>query len=146
MIEKKTVRKLGIFSIIATVGMGIILGLINYLMSEGIIDGNPREYNAYFFLLLLIPVAIMSIIFNIFKRGRYPKRKSFSAETKEKVLRRQNYRCKICGTSPQHFDFDHIGSRADNSMKNCQALCLDCHRTKTINENRNNRNNRNKFR
>ena len=64
------------------------------------------------------------------------KRRAFNKETKQAVLLRQNYRCNICGIEPQNFDFDHIGSRADNSIWNCQALCLDCHRNKTRYENR----------
>jgi hypothetical protein len=62
------------------------------------------------------------------------KRKSFSPETKEKALRRQNYRCNVCGISPEFWDFDHIGDRSDNSLRNCQALCLNCHRKKTTRE------------
>ena len=64
------------------------------------------------------------------------KRRSFNKATKDAVLARQGYRCNICGISPENWDYDHIGSRSDNSIGNCQALCLDCHRNKTRYENR----------
>ena len=64
------------------------------------------------------------------------KRRAFNQQTKDAALARQNYLCNICGASPPNWDFDHIGSRADNSIGNCQALCLDCHRNKTRYENR----------
>ena len=63
-------------------------------------------------------------------------RRGFNQATKDATLRRQNYQCNGCGITPQNWDFDHIGSRADNSIGNCQALCLDCHRNKTRYENR----------
>jgi hypothetical protein len=64
------------------------------------------------------------------------KRKAFTQDTKDLVLQRQNHRCNACGISPSNWDFDHIGSRANNSPSNCQALCLDCHRDKTKREGR----------
>ena len=64
------------------------------------------------------------------------KRRAFNKATKDAVLARQGYRCNICGISPENWDYDHIGSRSDNSIGNCQALCLDCHRNKTRYENR----------
>ena len=64
------------------------------------------------------------------------KRRAFNQATKNATLIRQNYRCNICGSTPENWDFDHIESRADNSYGNCQALCLDCHRNKTRFENR----------
>ena len=65
---------------------------------------------------------------------RKKKRRAFTQDTKDLVLRRQNYRCNICGVTPSNWDFDHIGSRSNNSPSNCQALCLDCHRDKTRRE------------
>ena len=64
------------------------------------------------------------------------KRRAFNQPTKNAVLIRQGYKCNGCGITPQNWDFDHIGSRSDNSIGNCQALCLDCHRNKTRYENR----------
>jgi hypothetical protein len=71
------------------------------------------------------------------KSKKYNGSRAFSPETKDKALRRQNYRCKICGTSPSNWDYDHIvpySEGGDNSLSNCQALCLDCHRDKTNRE------------
>ena len=73
------------------------------------------------------------------RQGR-KKRRAFTDDTKQFVLNRQDYRCNSCGTSMQYWDFDHIGSRNDNSPENCQALCLNCHREKTIREKRNKKN------
>ncbi len=61
-------------------------------------------------------------------------RRGFSESTKAKTLERQNYRCNHCGKESDVWDFDHIdGDSSNNSLENCQALCLECHRKKTKN-------------
>jgi hypothetical protein len=81
-----------------------------------------------------IGIAPLLIFFLIATRRKKVKRRAFSKDTKQKVLKRQNHQCKDCGDYPKNWEFDHIGSRGDNSAKNCQALCLDCHRDKTKRE------------
>ena len=88
----------------------------------------------------LIMIAFVFVLLGIAQFRRKVKRMAFTKETKKRVLKRQNHRCKICGTYPNHWDFDHIGSRGDNSASNCQALCLDCHRAKTVREKRQRKN------
>jgi len=59
-------------------------------------------------------------------------RRGFSKFIKAKVLKIQNNRCKACGKKLDVKDFDHIDrNNSNNSLENCQALCLDCHRKKT---------------
>jgi len=58
-------------------------------------------------------------------------RKDFTPNTKERVKELQHGRCAECGKIPTNWEFDHIDTRGDNSIENCQGLCLDCHRTKT---------------
>ncbi len=59
-------------------------------------------------------------------------RHSFSKSTKAKTLEMQNNQCKACSKKLDVRDFDHIdGNSSNNSLENCQALCLDCHRKKT---------------
>lgn len=61
-------------------------------------------------------------------------RRSFPKTIKNATLKKQNYRCNICGKKLDDRDFDHIdGDSSNNSMSNCQALCLECHRKKTRN-------------
>jgi len=89
-------------------------------------------------MISIIPtIAAIIILDRKYRRRGKKKRRAFSEDTKQFVLNRQDYRCNICGTSMQYWDFDHIGSRNDNSPENCQALCLNCHREKTISEKRN---------
>ena len=64
------------------------------------------------------------------------KRKPFSRETKEQILKIQKYKCAVpnCITARKDFqllEFDHIRGREDNSLSNCQALCPFHHRLKT---------------
>jgi len=62
------------------------------------------------------------------------KRRSFSNIIKREVLAKQNYRCMFCGEKLDAKDFDHIdGDSSNNSLNNCQALCPNCHATKTRN-------------
>jgi len=58
-------------------------------------------------------------------------RKQFTPNTKERVKELQHARCADCGKIPTHWEFDHIDTRGDNSIENCQGLCLDCHQSKT---------------
>jgi hypothetical protein len=78
-------------------------------------------------------------------------RKSLSQKNQLKILKRQNFQCVQCAihfSNHVHWDFDHIvplsqvayffDADADkiynwiNDSSNFQALCLNCHRTKTI--------------
>jgi len=61
-------------------------------------------------------------------------RRNFSKSNKDKVKKLQKNRCKACDKKTEVWDFDHIdGDSSNNSLSNCQALCLDCHGIKTRN-------------
>ena len=62
-------------------------------------------------------------------------RKHFTFSTKEQVKEIQEGKCNICGRYPNHWEFDHINGRGDNSIENCQGLCRDCHQSKTLDDN-----------
>jgi len=56
-------------------------------------------------------------------------RKAFSKLTKQKTLIRQNFCCNECGKYSELLEFHHKnGIRADNRLKNCEAVCPNCHR------------------
>ena len=67
-------------------------------------------------------------------------RRHFDSQTKTFVLRAQKWRCNICqcGLAGQDItEFDHIdGDKTNNASTNCQALCANCHRRKSNEENR----------
>ena len=126
---------------------GIFWSIVAYaiLLPFGIVPGNMEtmmEVMLYGLLLIVIVLAIVTrrkLFRNLFSSiggSRGGKRRAFTAETKEFVLDRQGHCCNICGIRPDNWDFDHIGSRSNNSARNCQALCLDCHRDKTTRESR----------
>ena len=121
-------------AMIPILGYFISIVIFGILMMTGIIPKFPEAENIFGLLIFIsiIPIYILMKIGN--KRKKAKKRRAFTPETKELVLRRQNHRCNECGGSPSNWDFDHIGSRANNSPSNCQALCLDCHRDKTRRE------------
>lgn len=73
--------------------------------------------------------------------GKKKGRKGFSCATKIDTLINQNFCCNnpdchkgFTKTVRPHFD--HIKGRTDNRISNCQALCPNCHNTKSVNENR----------
>ena len=67
------------------------------------------------------------------KKTKALMRNGFSEDIRINVRISQGYRCNICGKIPRFWEYDHInGFRIDNSPDNCQGLCLDCHREKTI--------------
>jgi 5-methylcytosine-specific restriction endonuclease McrA len=55
---------------------------------------------------------------------------SFSSGSRHKILERDNYRCRVCG-STEHLEaahYNHNKSRPDyNSPKNGRTLCTYCH-------------------
>ena len=115
--------------------LGIALAMLVYsmLILTKYIQGDENVAGLLIFMCI-IPMYVFFKISPMGKTGRGVKRRAFTQVTKEQVLRRQNHTCNMCGLGSQHWDFDHIGSRGDNSASNCQALCLDCHRTKTTRE------------
>jgi len=66
------------------------------------------------------------------EKAKSGKRRQFPKLTKEKVLKMQKNRCKLCGKKSDVWDFDHIdGDKSNNDISNCQALCPNCHAKKT---------------
>jgi len=58
-------------------------------------------------------------------------RRRFSKFVMKKTLQLQNNKCNICHKKFKEYDFDHRdGDSSNNSLSNCQALCLECHRKK----------------
>ena len=59
-------------------------------------------------------------------------RNHFPQKVKDAVRKIQRNRCKVQGCrNTGFFEFDHIKGRDDNSLSNCQMLCLYHHRVKT---------------
>ena len=115
--------------------IGFLLLLIVYSML--VLNRTIPEVQYAVGLLIFISLIPVIILFKVAtKRKKARRRRDFTPEIKKLVLKRQNYRCNLCPSTLNHYDFDHIESRADNSASNCQALCLDCHREKTIREKR----------
>lgn len=77
-------------------------------------------------------------------------RKKIPELTKLKVLASQNYECNYCfeqlvSTKDRIplYDIDHIEMHSiskNDDISNLQALCLDCHRVKTVRERRKHKN------
>jgi len=68
-------------------------------------------------------------------------RKDFTCAVKIDTLIEQGFCCNIkkCHkgfTKDVRPHFDHIHGRTDKSPENCQALCPNCHNTKSVNENK----------
>jgi len=84
------------------------------------------------FLIIIIAIAA-KVASSKSKSDSYKdvERMHFTPNTKERVKELQHGRCAECGKYPTHWEFDHIDTRGDNSIENCQGLCLDCHQSKT---------------
>ena len=65
-------------------------------------------------------------------------RKSFSKFQQSEIVGSQDGKCKICSTrfsKDVHPQFDHVnGDNSDNSTKNGQAICSNCHDAKSRKE------------
>jgi hypothetical protein len=86
-----------------------------------------------FIIFLIIVVIIYSIYEKFTKRyGKHRERRYFPDSVKEDTIRKQHHRCAICKRNAGVWDFDHKdGNRSNNSPRNCQALCPNCHAKKT---------------
>lgn len=57
------------------------------------------------------------------------KRITVTEETYNKVIQRDNYRCRLCG-SRENLQLHHIdgrGKNLTNNIDNCIMLCMNCH-------------------
>lgn len=95
--------------------------------------------NSYFiisFIILFLILLLISLYSKVTKRSTKKIRKNFSIQIKESILKKQKYRCAICRMQLKVIDFDHKnGNRSDNRIRNCQALCPNCHALKSRREN-----------
>jgi len=62
------------------------------------------------------------------EKAKLGKRKPFSKLNQDKTVEEQKNRCKDCKKKSENFHFHHAdGDRTNNSFKNCEALCPNCH-------------------
>lgn len=89
-------------------------------------------------IVLLLSIVVTGLVLNSLKKLRKSTnrvRKGFSQGTRERILRKQNYRCAYCRKALKVIDYHHKnGNRSDNRENNCQALCPNCHAIKTRNK------------
>jgi hypothetical protein len=82
-------------------------------------------------LLFLILICLLIWLLQRLKH-RTKRRRSFSVQTKNLVLRNQKFKCSICRMNVGIWDYDHKdGNRGNNKVSNCQALCPICHAKKS---------------
>ena len=106
----------------------------------------PLAFLGIFIIVIVIPMLIAWKMPR--KQRRYSvktgqkmslARRPFSADTKRIVLSAQGHKCNICQCNLMFqgiTEFDHKnGDNSDNISLNCQALCANCHRRKTNEEN-----------
>ena len=126
------------------IGVAVLFGVGTYYLFAVV-----RGLRAYagetpeMIIVLSLLVAVFGFVFTfaakkelLRKARRGPRRRQFSPEVKKRILDKQGGRCNSCGEYPRHMEFDHINSRGDNSVSNCQGLCKDCHQDKTNRERR----------
>ena len=89
-------------------------------------------------IVLLLSIVVTGLVLNSLEKLRKRTnrvRKGFSQGTRERILRKQNYRCASCRKVLKVIDYHHKNdNRSDNRENNCQALCPNCHAIKTRNK------------
>lgn len=94
-----------------------------------------EEYGVAIFIAIIIIIIIaVAIAKSTGGEKQVVERSEFSQLTKDQVMDLQGSRCAKCGKRPTAWDFHHKGMRDDNSVSNCEGLCLDCHRLITLKE------------
>ncbi len=125
----KHVKRIGIKIAMTILLMG---QLLIFLFPESIFSLD-RNYvnNMTFFVFIVFLIGIIVSIKCI--RKRYKIRQNFSKSIKNQILQKQKHKCAVCREMPPLFHFDHKdGNRSNNGLKNCQALCPNCHSIKTL--------------
>ena len=89
-------------------------------------------------IVILFSIVVTGLVLNSLKKLKKSTnraRKGFSQGTRERILRKQDYRCVYCRKVLKVIDYHHKnGNRSDNRENNCQALCPNCHAIKTRNK------------
>ena len=71
--------------------------------------------------------------------GVLPTKRSVSETKKKYIASNQNWKCKSCGDMLTHtFEVDHVvrlQNGGSNDVSNLVAMCVNCHKNKTANEN-----------
>jgi len=80
-----------------------------------------------------IGVLINQVLQNFYKS----KREFISPSVKNEIIEKQKNSCNICKETLIDYEIDHIrplSNGGSNNNKNLQALCIECHKNKTMNE------------
>lgn len=89
-----------------------------------------REFVTISFLFPILIGLLILLVWTLAHRTR--RRKSFTVQTKNLVLKNQNFKCSICRMNAGIWDYDHRdGNRGNNKVSNCQVLCPTCHAKKS---------------
>ena len=106
--------------------------LFIFLFPESVIPLNRNHgNNMTFFVFIVFLIGITIFTNSIRKKDKI--RQNFSKAIKNKILEKQKNKCAVCRKIPPLFHFDHKdGNRSNNNLKNCQALCPNCHSIKTL--------------
>ena len=79
---------------------------------------------------------VMQLLRNVIK----PKRVQLTKEQKNNVKKNQKFKCNICEGQLKTAEYDHIiplAANGTNDLSNIQALCIQCHFSKSRNEQNN---------
>lgn len=80
-----------------------------------------------------IGILINQVLQNFYKS----KREVIASSVKNEIINKQNNSCNICKEMLNDYEIDHIrplSNGGSNDIKNLQALCVECHKNKTLNE------------
>ena len=113
----------------------LVFPLQAYAQSPSEPDGEQSDYTQAIYItagVIALIVAIAAIAIYSSRKAdpelfKDVKRKDFTLETKEKAKELQEGKCAICEKNPTDWEFYHIHDIDDNSIENCQGLCIDCH-------------------
>jgi len=120
----------------------LVFPLQAYAQSPSEPDGEQSDYTQAIYITAGVIALIVAIAVIAIYSGRKSdpefykdvKRKDFTLETKERVKELQEGKCAICEKNPTDWEFYHIHGMDDNSIENCQGLCIECHKKITLDD------------
>jgi len=130
------------------IGLGVFFGIGGYIAFSWFASRVPNYPQQEFVVILatlfmagagfLIPIALKKSLDE--RKRRPPKvghgpRRGWTEQEKERVRNRQHGRCNKCHRIPPRWEYHHRdGNRNNNSLRNCEGICPNCHSVKTHDE------------
>lgn len=136
MNSKRRQKIATVWVIVLAVMMAIALIMIYMHTVENPIISRQPTQTELISTLGIILVIVGIVLYDVFIKNKRKTskgvRRGWSPQEKEKIRMKQSGMCNRCGNPPPRWEYHHKdGNRSNNSLRNCEGLCPNCHSVET---------------